>query len=128
MPLQFPKEIVCVILDFEGSLIRAWKLDYIQSIYIEAYKRYFGKETTFKKICKPKNYLPLYTHFAKWMHHDNMWIRRRPSRKHMKPWRCVFGPYCEKLDKRAIKHSQYCENVLQLMRRAPSSLRITVPL
>ena len=60
-PLQFPKEIVSVILDFEGSLIRSWKLDYIQSIYIEAYKRYFGKEITFRKICNEELFAALHT-------------------------------------------------------------------
>ena len=113
--VQFPKELVSVILDFEGSLNRAWKLDYIQSIYIEAYKRYFGKLTTFKKICSPNNYLPLFVHFAKWMHRDNLWIRFRPSRKHMKPWRREFSEYCVHLERNANVHSPYCCSLLKAM-------------
>lgn len=120
--VQFPKEIVSIILDYEGSLNIAWKLDYIQSIYIEAYKRYFGNATTFKKICTPGNYLPLFVHFAKWMHRDDLWIRDRPSRKHMKPWRRVFAKYCVNLERNADVSSPYCCSVLRMMSEHPNSL------
>ena len=124
--VQFPKEIVSVILDFEGGLNRAWKLDYIQSIYIAAYKNYFGPHTTFRKMCRPHNYLPLFVHFAKWMHRDHLWVRYRASRKHMKPWRREFGAYCKNLEKNAIVASPYCSNVLKLLATRPMSLRVSL--
>ena len=124
--VQFPKDIVSLILDFEGSLNRAWKLDYIQSIYIAAYKQYFGKNTTFRKMCRPNNYLPLFVHFATWMHKHNTWVRFRASKKNMKPWRRVFGEYCTNLEKNSIVNSSYCTNIIQLMATRPESLHLYI--
>ena len=124
--VQFPKEIVSVILDFEGGLNLAWKLDYMQSIYIQAYKTHFGKHTTFKKICDPSNYLPLFVHFTKWIRTNKDWIRIRPSRKHMRPWRREFGECCTNLEKNSIVNNHYCTNVLQLMATKPNTLHVSL--
>ena len=124
-PVKLPKELVAVILDFEGSLIRDWQMDFCKSIYIEAYKRYFGQTLTFKKICQQNSYLALYVQFSKWMQTHNRWNRVRRSQKHMDPWRRLFPAQCASARKKALKHSEYAENVVRLMASKPPSLRMS---
>ena len=123
--LKFPKELVGVILDYEGSLIRAWQLDFVKHTYIEAYKRYFGDSVTFEKICRPNSYLHLYVHFSNWVQNNNVWTRERASKKHMKPWRALFPAQCSNLKKKAIIDSQYACNILKLICNKRNSLKQT---
>ena len=123
-PVKLPKDLVSVILDFEGTLIRDWQMDFCKRTYIEGYKRYFGKKLTFKMICQSNAYLPLYVHFSNWMQKSGLWIRARGSQKHMEPWRRLFPAQCSSVRPKALKHSQYAVNVIRLLTSKPSSLRI----
>ena len=124
-PVKLPKDLVSVILDFEGTLIRDWQMDFCKRTYIEAYKRYFGQTLTFKKICQQNSYLPLYVHFSRWMQKTGGWIRVRRSQKHMKPWRRLFPAQCASARTKALKHSEYAVNVIRLMASKPPSLRMS---
>ena len=121
--VKLPTVIVTVILDYEGSLIRDWQRDYIQSIYIEAYKRNFGDHVTFKSICRRVSHLPIYVHFAKWLHEAHRWERHRPSKKHMIPWRLEFPMQCTDVQKKAITDSLFMEDVKTLMKNAPLTMQ-----
>ena len=123
-PLQIPDVLLSVILEYEGALIRSWKMDYIQSVYVEAFKRYFGHYITFKRIFRNNSYLGLYCHFAKWMHNDNIWIRKRPSTMHMKPWVLAFPNQCNNLERKAIISANYHCNVVKLMKDHQRALRV----
>ena len=111
--LQLPKVLVSVILDYEGSLIQAWQRDFVQNTYIEAYKRYFGDQITFKRICRANVYLPLYVHFSNWLQDEKVWVRRRPSMKYMKSWRRHFPEQCVGLKKKGCHGCHYAINVLK---------------
>ena len=39
---QIPREIVAVILEYEGGLVRAFQLDYIGGVYINVYRNVLG--------------------------------------------------------------------------------------
>jgi len=100
---QIPNDLLCLILGYEGSIVRDFQLDYIGSIYIDAYRKAFGCVWTYAG--PPVNYnvymsMALHIHSSKkqWL------IKRRKSRKFMLPWRRAFRqdieaivPYVQKL-------------------------------
>ena len=124
--VKLPTVIVTVILDYEGSLIQDCQRDYVKSIYIDGYKRYFGDHLTFKKVCRRGLYLPIYVHFAKQCHKLNRFKRLRPSKKHMIPWRLEFPMQCTGILKKAITVKLFAIDVVKLMKNAPFSIRTDV--
>ena len=124
-PVKLPKDMVSVILEYEGSIIRAWQLDYCKSVYVNGYKRYFGDCFTFRQVSRSSVYLPFYVHMAKALRKEPTMIRYRKSRMHMKDWKHVFPAQCSWVAKKGLLTDQErcAKNILQWL-----SLRPLAPL
>ena len=116
--IQIPKEMLCLILAFEGSALTAFQLDYIGSVYIAAYRQAFGWASTIR----PK--MRLYMQLAQHIHSNKQkWhIKIRKSRKHFLPWRQAFKaelyyllPYLEKAAFNHIAEDRWPIKVLDMM-------------
>ena len=101
-PVKLPKDVVSVILEYEGGMIRAWQLDFCKGVYVEAYKRYFGGGFAFRQISRSSVYLPFYVHMACALRKEPTMIRYRKSRQHLRPWKRVFPAQCRGLSKKGI--------------------------
>ena len=84
---QIPPDLLCLILEYEGSIITAFRLDYIQCVYVGTYRRLFGGQTSLHA------HSMIYLEMAKLIHASNLSrdLKQRKSRKYMLPWRRAFG-------------------------------------
>ena len=89
MRSPLPDDIVCLILDFDGALQRAIRRQYIECVYISVYREAFG--WYFMKHSSTRT-----LEMAKYCHKHKPWaMKKRRSRKYMKPWWRAFGKTME---------------------------------
>ncbi len=120
-PVKLPKDVVSVILEYEGSVIRAWQLDFCKCVYVGAYKRYFGDDFTFKQVNRSSVYLPFYVHMACALRKEPTMVRYRKSRQHMRPWKRVFPAQCSWVAKKAVCEGagRCVKSIVEWMRLRP---------
>ena len=84
-----PRDIVCLILEFDGSLQMAIRKQFIGCVYVDVYREAFG--WYFWKH-SPTRTLEM----AKYCHKHKPWaMKRRRCKKYMKPWWRAFGKELE---------------------------------
>ena len=89
MESSLPMDMVCLILDFEGSLELSIRKQFIGSVYVDVYREAFG--WYFWKH-SPARTLEM----AKYCHKHKPWaMKKRRCKKYMKPWWRAFGKELE---------------------------------
>ena len=82
---QVSDEIVCLILELEGSLVKAIRTQYMACVYISVYREAFGWSFM-------RHHATRALEMAKYVHKHKPWaIKRRRCRKYMRPWIKAFG-------------------------------------
>ena len=105
---QIPREIVAVILEYEGGLVRAFQLDYIGGIYINVYRNALGWATTHGTGIE--KYLLMANHIYSNKKAGRNRLKLRRMRKHMIPWKMAFQEELPILMKQMRKKALHVEN------------------
>ena len=119
---QIPTEIIAVILEYEGGLVKAFQLDYIGGIYIHVYRNILGWGADPESHTESFIQLAttIYTSKQPFCHRVGALIKVRKMRKHMLPWvqafKCELKYYMKNIRKHALATSDNSpKTILDLM-------------
>ncbi|HIC43486.1 MAG TPA: hypothetical protein EYO73_04085 [Sulfurimonas sp.] len=119
---QIPPELIALILEYEGGIVRAIQQDFIGQIYIHVYRGILGwyacplkHWNTFIQMAtyifeNPEN-RPVFRHY----------IKVRKMKKHMRPWRKAYkkdlGNLLRQIERRALEVNRpWPKSIIEQMR------------
>lgn len=105
---QIPREIVAVILEYEGGLVRAFQLDYIGGVYINVYRNVLGWASNHGTGIE--KYLLMANQIYSNKKASRGRLKMRRMRKHMIPWKKAFQEELPILMKQMRKKALHVEN------------------
>ena len=118
---QIPPEILALILEYEGGIVRAIQQDFIGRLYIHVYRDVLGWYSC--PVRHAHTFIQLATYIIRNPRNRPIYadhVKVRKMRKHMRPWRDAYkkdlGELLRQLEKRALAvQKPWPKSILQLM-------------